>query len=194
MRFVHITGFPRTGTTWLHHTIRSAPQCAGVDEEQGFDRISAFCQSLEAVDDDEIARQFWALKPGRSEVRETFWLGIFLRKNWRSHRWQLFDRIVAGDIRPHHTCYVHKLPTFDFPGSFADDYALQSTVFRDATTICMWRDPREAYKSGLRRFPHWRDEGVSWEHYQEMWKSFYDRAAEQPNYHWFEHADRKSVV
>ena len=190
MKLIYISGFPRSGTTYIHSWLLRSPSCSGVYEEQGLDVIWRTTKLLEGVHYDEVTNWLWKLFPDNESltpeeqkrilmIKQVHWMGIFVWKNMKALGVKYLDGWCNAKRRFWHSCYAIKTPTFELAPDWPEEYVKRSKLFSDYRVICMIRDPEEVYYSGQKHFPHWR--GIKRDVFIKNWLRMYSSIIEKPS-------------
>ena len=188
MIFLHITGFMRSGTTYLQRCLLGTEGCSGLDTEQYLDYFLGELDSLKGEGKEEGIRVFGKyLSPlyneqTRDEIEHAsslLWLGLGMVNNLEAGGPGLVDGICRCLITPETTHYIHKKP-FSLPHHMAAlaDYVHDSPLFDELRTLVLIRDPEEVWLSGAKHFEYWRDDPDFRERIRADWHRCYRGLAE----------------
>ena len=198
MKLLYISGFPRSGTSYLHRWLKACMNCYGVKEEQGLDVVWKAMKQFGRGDYDQVSSSLWSLTTLNKSltdeeiyrIKETHWMGIFVWKNmkvlgptfldgwcWAAlKRTPLVKRLVIKN-------YIVKTPIFVLSPKWPEEYVQQSRLFDDYRVVVLARNPEEVYHSGHNKFPFWKDDGVTKEKLYSLWVDLY-RTAQNKSDKW----------
>lgn len=174
MRLIEITGFPRSGTTWLFYQLQRLPRVAYFAEEEGLSCWWALRQL--AAPYNQAFEDLFRLGGDPTELLKTIVLaGIFAWKHAAVDVVGFLDRLCSAAPDVEH--YLHKSPQMLRREGWPHDYVSASRIFDGYTVFCCRRDRDATYESGCRTFPHWRTQFTR-EKFNDLHETYYQSAAE----------------
>lgn len=181
--FVWITGFPRSGTSWLFRQLWQAPEADCLRNEQGLGVLWKHrFAAAGRIDYDRIMRECSAIAT-HEEGWRIFLSGCFAAKHMQTNPIRTLNRLTATD-KP---CWLSKTPSMVMDDTFPDDYVKQSARWDRSVVICCKRDAPTTWESGLKKWPFWEDE-FGWQKFERMHAKYY-QAAEERGWLIVDHAD-----
>lgn len=159
MRLVSVTGFPRTGTSWMRDALRQGVNSCGDSYESGWiclwDTASKF-KDIEYVD-----RGYQRLKLLTDIEEEDFVLdsGLYFGHNILAIGvTELFDRMASGLLAASQKeVLVEKTPILKFVSGYPKNYVAESRVFDEFKLVVCERPWEEVWESMDELFLHIND-------------------------------------
>ncbi|KJR40395.1 Sulfotransferase [Candidatus Magnetoovum chiemensis] len=182
MHFIHITGMPRSGTTYMQECLLNTPSCCGLNEEQGLDYIWDSVRILDKVNYDYvnsileryIPNEDDIIRNGLKEIRfvkRVQWMGTFVWKNLKTLKEPFLDHWCEAACTKDAKFYIHKTPTFKLIKGWPHKFISKSKLFDNYTVIMMLREPEDVIESGYKHFPYWKN--ITKERLYEIWLEMY---------------------
>ncbi|MBL7044516.1 MAG: sulfotransferase [Pirellulaceae bacterium] len=182
MKFISITGFPRTGTTWLLRALLNSPDCSGVPAELGFPRIwwtnTVMRRDWPGNPIDLGWKRVATLNPLKAKNAASIiaWPGLYCA-NWlkRIGPTRLLDAI-ANEVRDlDKPAFVEKTPCDLWVPDWPAAYVEKSRLFDDHRLIVCRRDFGDIWKSAARKYDHWLST-MDRDDYQGQYDRYYEAA------------------
>ena len=167
---VWITGFPRTGTSWLFRQLRKCRECDWIPEEQGLPFLWA---ARHGVDYDAIMSAAWE---GGRDAYDVALIGCHAVKHVAARPvWTLDGLTRPRDGKRH---WLTKTPTMEIDPTFPSAYIARSGRWGRSVVLCCRRDPAATWESGVRKWPHWQSQWPG-EAFLDAWHDYYCIAADR---------------
>lgn len=171
MKLIYVSGFLRSGTTYMLNMLRSHPDCTGGPEEQGLDFMWATNGYGDTLD--EIERYNAMLAPLNAPMSHFARMGLYFAKSMVERGAAVLDEYALAGNNVDAKCLVSKRPTFTLFEGWPEDYIERSSLFTDYRMVIMKRRFGPLLKSLRNKFPALL--GTSWEFLQERYDMFYAR-------------------
>lgn len=177
-KLVWITGFPRTGTSWLFRQLRRCVECDSIPEEQGLNYLWR-TRSLSDYD----AMMVDAAKCER-QTYDVFLVGCQVAKHMVTRPVWTLDGLTrtTGD-----KCWLFKSPGMVHDASWPDQYVEHSGRWEKCVTICCKRSAETVWRSGCAKWPFW-EQHFGRDAFDKMHAAYYEQA-ERRGWLVVDHAD-----
>lgn len=160
MRLVSVTGFPRTGTTWMRDALRQGVNSCGDGYESGW--VHLWDLSDKIVSMEETDEAFQRIEPlCESAAEETVVYSGLYYAHWvlSIGRVEFFDRIAQGKLAgTGKEIYVEKTPFVGKLSGYPFSYVKKSRVFDDFRCVICQRPWKEVWASMSEKFAHYSEE------------------------------------
>lgn len=175
MLFIDVTGFPRSGTTWLFRQLQRLPSCEYMREEQG---LSAIWDLQHQVGDYSAGfADLFQLGTPTPLLGDLVKVGIHVWKIARLDPARLLDTLCRTKFTSRY--YLHKTPAVCHRCGWPEDYVARSAKFTGALVFCCRRQAVATWRSGCRMFPHWPAQFGGFLGFLVQWHAYYDEARER---------------
>jgi len=189
--FVWITGFPRSGTSWLFRQLRRAEEADWTPEEQGLQhcwRMMEIAKERQQEFGDQrldaILNEFYSTQHSQI-IEDVFMAGTYIHKAMATIPCRFLDMMT----RPKASldCWVSKCPAMGVNEAWPRDYIRRSHFWDRFFVFCCRREWQETYASALKKWPWWKEKfGPTFE---ERHNAYYAEAAKQENWHIVDHSE-----
>jgi hypothetical protein len=151
-RLIFITGFPRSGTSYLHDALLAHPECTGPRYESAAPYLWRMRgTSVQAVREIAESARSSALPPPAYDL---FHVGQYMAFAAGADVVDLLDRMLApADGGPRNV--VVKTPLFQWIPGWPMEYVRESRVFGAYQVLACVRHPKDIYESMRRHFWTW---------------------------------------
>jgi len=168
---VAVVGFPRSGTTFLQHTLADTPGFGGASSEQSIDIYSYILYKLSRLTihksiDLHFSSQHGLLSACNAqahfsrEVLSTITeLAQGVWKDIRTLGVDFIDNIALANLKPQDDFFVAKRPVMQFNlPKYLEYYCQRSRLFGQMHYVITIRHPLETWTSGCLKFSNWPKE------------------------------------
>jgi hypothetical protein len=186
---VAVVGFPRSGTSFLHHALTNAPGFGGSDSEQFFDIYSYLLRKLPEHTTNEVLDAVFArlsdLLP--AEVRGEMMAqersitivdaAVGMWKDIRALGEDYIDALALARLLPTDDFYAVKRPCMDFfLPMHLEYYCQKSKIFSEVRYLVTVRHPLETWASGCIKFAWWNKSQAFGDGLIRSWLTFMEDA------------------
>lgn len=171
---VYISGFPRTGTTYLHHALLDHPRFAGTEEESGAHVLWGLLKAGQTIEDkDTVLQEAQRRLHGDSDSMQVFLSGFHLWKTLSHRPGEFMDMLLT--LPGKNDFVVGKTPEMISLRGFPEEYGKQTSVFDDIKIVLCRRNLLEIWNSACKLWPSWGEVYDGPESLRTMYEKFYSR-------------------